>query len=314
MLKKQIIRLLPSSLLGRLRRAKWHWQKRALSAARRRHPVTSGMVCETLEANGISKGDTVFCHSSLNGLQTFVGEPMDLVSGILSLVGDRGNLLMPSFPMSGTAFDHLENGHHFDVRRTPSKMGLLTEIFRLGCDVERSIHPTHSVIAKGTDARWLVDGHHLDATPFGPDSPFQRMLQLSAKVVMLGVGLRSLTLVHVAEDMLADDFPVRVYADKAFAIECFDRSGDSVIVSTRALNPALASYRDPEVLRTDLLNSKVLTESHAGGPILVLEACGALRVIRELALQQKTIYDIARLRRELGSDCHALQSNRHTVR
>ena len=78
-----------------------------------------------------------------------------------------GTVLMPTLPFGGVAIDYARKNPVFDVRRTPSQTGLLTEIFRRSAGVLRSVHPTHPVAVAGHGAVEMVEGHHLAATPCG---------------------------------------------------------------------------------------------------------------------------------------------------
>ena len=75
---------------------------------------------------------------------------------------------MPTFPFQGA--QGADKYSRFDVQKTPSKVGILTEVFRQTQGVERSKHPTHPVAAWGLHANEIVSTHHLGPT-FGVTSP-----------------------------------------------------------------------------------------------------------------------------------------------
>src|SRR2546428_309688 len=92
-------------------------------------------------------------HSSISNMQPmYQGTAKDLLEFLLRFVGPERTLAMPAF-FFGTPelFDRAYYRQHprFDVRRTPSQMGLVTELFRRRPDVVRSLHPAHSVCAFG---------------------------------------------------------------------------------------------------------------------------------------------------------------------
>src|SRR5205814_935821 len=98
--------------------------------------------------------------------------------GLITILKDAltpdGTLLVPTSPFIGWQEDYIASKPTFDVRRTPSRMGLMTELFRRMPDTVRSLHPTHSVAGWGAHAEELLSTHHLGET-FGETSPFCRI-------------------------------------------------------------------------------------------------------------------------------------------
>jgi aminoglycoside 3-N-acetyltransferase len=94
----------------------------------------------------------------------------------------------------------------FDSALSPSQNGLLTEIFRTQSLVVRSIHATHSLAATGPLAKELTSGHYLSNTPCGAGTPYDRLLQKRASVLLFGVAFHCYTLFHTAEDASGSDF------------------------------------------------------------------------------------------------------------
>jgi len=81
---------------------------------------------------------------------------------------------------------------------TPTGMGRWVERLVPFLDA-RSSHPTESVGALGPDAS-IVAPHPVD-DPMGPRSPWARLVERDARVVLLGVGLERCSLLHHAERM-----------------------------------------------------------------------------------------------------------------
>jgi aminoglycoside 3-N-acetyltransferase len=78
-------------------------------------------------------------------------------------------------------------------------MGLLAETFRKQPGVTRSIHATHSLAAIGPLANEICRGHQHCDTPCGDGSPYARLVERGASVLMFGVSFRYYTLFHTAE-------------------------------------------------------------------------------------------------------------------
>src|SRR5262249_41553617 len=142
--------------------------------------VTSGAeIIAALRGLPLPNGAVVFIHSSMSKLGYVEGGAATVVAALDEvIVGERdGTVAGPTFSMTGLMADTLRAGEVFDVRRTPSGTGRITELVRQRPDARRSLHPTHSVAAIGPRALWLVGGHHLDTRAFGQYSPFARVLE-----------------------------------------------------------------------------------------------------------------------------------------
>src|SRR6202158_1809795 len=89
--------------------------------------------------------EILMVHSSISDMQPmYRGTARDLVDLLLHLVGPERTLAMPAFFFGSAELynrDYYRKHRRFDVRRTPSQMGLVTEIFRRWPGVIRSLHP-----------------------------------------------------------------------------------------------------------------------------------------------------------------------------
>lgn len=178
-----------------------HWWAK-LDCACDRRTLSLAQFGEVLEELGITSGATVMVHSSMDELARRVPElnAMKLVELLQSRLGRDGTLLMPTFPFLGLQLHYVETHDTFDPRRTPSQVGLATEVFRRMPGVLRSLHPTHPVAGWGKHARELLATHHLGST-FGPNSPMYKLQEYGGLVAGLGAGLNRFTILHVAEEV-----------------------------------------------------------------------------------------------------------------
>jgi len=147
---------------------------------------------------GITEGDIVFVHA---GLQAF-GKPVpgltkdglsrSIVGALEDAVGKNGTLVMPTF-----TYAFCTRGS-FDLQKSPSEVGMLTEYFRRQKGVVRSHHPIFSVAASGKDAKKLTD---VDLDSFGPKSFFAHLRARRGKVLFLGGATfyNSCTFIHYIE-------------------------------------------------------------------------------------------------------------------
>ena len=105
----------------------------------------------------------------------------------------------------------------FDPRTTPSRMGAISEGFRLSPGTIRSIHPTHSTAVRGRGAEEIVAGHETAATPFGEGTPFPRIVERDALQLFFGCGTGAMTMYHSFECTRVPPFPLDVFADRRFS-------------------------------------------------------------------------------------------------
>jgi aminoglycoside 3-N-acetyltransferase len=156
------------------------------------------LVKESLSKLGISKGNNVLLHSSLNSIGRFENRAEIFIDTFLEVLGPEGTLLLPSL-----SYEYVTRTNpHFDIKKTPSCVGGLTEYFRQRSDSQRSLHPTHSVCAIGKNAHHFIHDHHLDNTPCGRHSPFRLLKEANGYVMFLGCGLKPNTSMHGIEELL----------------------------------------------------------------------------------------------------------------
>jgi len=174
--------------------------KRAVKLALRRfrhRPLRGAAMVRDLRAMGIKPGDLLLVHSSLSSLGYVSGGAGGVIDALAEALGPEGTLAMPTH-----SWDRVERGcREFDARRTPSCVGRITEVFRGLPGVVRSLHPTHSVAARGPLAEWLVADHQRSETPCGEGTPYARIMDRGGRVLLLGVTLHVNTCFHATEAM-----------------------------------------------------------------------------------------------------------------
>lgn len=196
--------------------------KRMQSVARKRlSPVLSlvhgtfGNEELTAELNRRLPADfeILMVHSSFDAfVPMYKGTAKEMVAALIDFCGPDRTLVMPSFVMGGRSYDTSEyfRTRPFNVRLTPSEMGLMAEVFRRTPKVLRSLHPTCAVCALGPLAQELTAGHHLAHSGLGPDSPFGVMTRRNTAIIGLGVEYyRCLTHAHTASHQMGAAFPIK---------------------------------------------------------------------------------------------------------
>jgi aminoglycoside 3-N-acetyltransferase len=218
-----------------------------------------------LSGIGVRRGDTVMLHSSWRPMNGFSGTPAQFCAALREHLGPEGLLVMPSLTyhnMSSAEF--LASGKPMDVRRSPSAMGLLTEVFRRGKDVKRSLSPTHPLLAWGADADSFLAGHEATDRPFGPDSPFARLLERDAMLLCLDCDFSSITFTHFVEDRLADTLPFPLYEPEPMTGRSIDRNGTEIECPVRVLSAQTNQLRREPRLVAHLTQGGALQQGRLG--------------------------------------------------
>lgn len=157
--------------------------------------------------------EILMVHSSVNQMKPmYTGDPLELVRMLMSFCGPNRTLVMPAFyfgdPKIGGAYATFRQNPCFDLKRTPSQMGLATELFRRTRGVVQSRNPVYRVSALGPLAHQLTEGHEFCENPSGIGSPFDFMAKRNTLIIGIGKPFQVLTQVHHAEAVMGDEFPV----------------------------------------------------------------------------------------------------------
>ncbi|MGB0714030.1 MAG: AAC(3) family N-acetyltransferase [Gammaproteobacteria bacterium] len=186
---------------------------------------------EHLRARFPEDFDVLMVHSSVNHMEpTYTGTPLDLVNALKTFCGPERTLVMPAFYFGDPEYPSVAATFaakpRFDLRRTPSQMGLATELFRRTRGAFQSRHPVYRVSAFGPMAEELVRGHETAGTPSGTGTPFDFMAK--HRTLILGVGKFSdvLTQVHHIEDVMGDEFPVPATSGEPIDLTVVDKGED----------------------------------------------------------------------------------------
>jgi aminoglycoside N3'-acetyltransferase len=166
-----------------------------------RRPVAVAELRQQLIDLGVTRGRTLWVQSSWNEFYNVAMHPSDVIDLLRDLLGPDGTLAMPAFPILH------DPAKVFLVDRAPVYTGMLCEVFRRYPDVRRSIHLSSSVCALGPNAEFLTRDHHHTAMPWGKDSPFCRLIELDARLLLLGGGFNFMTPLHTVECLLHDEVP-----------------------------------------------------------------------------------------------------------
>jgi len=156
--------------------------------------VTHEQLVEVFKALGLRCGNSLVIHSSLSSLGQVAGGADTVLDALLEVIGPTGNLMLPAFNYTRPLPEP-----YFDPAATPGRTGIINEVGRRRPGAVRSLHPTHSVAVIGPDAPALTRDH-MAYRAFGVGSPLDRLAQMDGKILLLGVGHVSNSMIHIAEE------------------------------------------------------------------------------------------------------------------
>jgi aminoglycoside 3-N-acetyltransferase len=254
----------------------------------------SGDLEKALHKLGLQLGDTVLVHSSFNPYSGFQGSPEELIDAFLRSIGPEGNLLMVSLPYSTSSISYLQKLNRFDVRKTPSRMGMISELFRRRPGVLRSLHPTHPMLAYGPKAEWIVAGHEDCLYPCGPGTPFEKLALLNGKILFYYVGFVYLTFFHYLEHLVHKRLPFPLYTDKPLDVLVIDRDRNERIVKTYVFTPEVIKRRRFKDLEREFWRRGVIKKTRVGAtPLLLVETAEMIACTEDMVRRGAFFYRLS---------------------
>jgi len=242
---------------------------------------------------GVRAGDTVMVHSSWVPDNGFRGKPRDMIAALQHSVGPRGLLVMPSLTYqnkSSRAF--LASGTPMDVRRSASKAGLLSEVFRRTPGVARSLSPTHPLLAWGSGAEAFIADHDRALVPFGEHSPFDKLLRRYGKIVTFDAPFSTITFTHYAECRIASLLPFDLFEADAMLGQVIDAEGNHREIPVRVISDRANQLRRDHRLEAWLRDANMLRTARVGRSRLLCVTCSAItNCAQEMAAQGRFFFD-----------------------
>ena len=238
----------------------------------------------------IKKGDTVFIHSSIDKLN--LGFPVyKVLSILLDVVGEEGTLVFPSWHYLGRAEEYAKKPNSiFNVKKSPTFLGLLPELARRHKNAFRSLHPTTSIVAIGKHAEMLVSEHHLDVYPQGKKSPFYKLINLDARIIGLGEKVVSLSFVHCVEDTMKKQFPYKSLTDKVFECQVINAENNKIIIKTKVAHHQIKNRNIVSYVKNNISSDICQQTKYNGVNYFSCSAKSLFYRMEELAKQSITIY------------------------
>lgn len=246
-----------------------------------------------LQAIGVKPGSTLMVHSSWQLHSGFQGKPADLVNALKRAVGEQGLLVMTSMPYHNmSSAEWLAKGKAMNVRRSPSMMGLVSEVFRRSSGVLRSLSATHPLLAWGKDAQAFLAGHAQTDKPFGAASPFARLVERDGLLLGYDAPFSTFTFTHFVEDQLADTLAVSLYSPEPLRGLVIDADGVEHEQRLYVLSAEANRLRREERLVSHLQAEGTLHDCRIGNSRLIwIRAADLLAGARQLAHNGPHFFD-----------------------
>ena len=227
---------------------------------------------------GIIAGDTLLVHSSYKSFGGVEGGPQTVIDALLEVLSPEGTLIMPTFNFN------FNKGESWDVRSTPSQMGVLTELVRCDPRAKRVFHPFYSFAIIGKHADFLTRERYKSS--YERSSVFGKLRDLDGKIMIIGLDYtHSLTFVHHVEQMEGVDYRFI----KAFSGQVAEEDG--------------RTYTDTFFMLVRDLDKGVITEVNPMGALLEKLGVVTLHKIGEADVKvMKAIAAYAAIAREMKRD------------
>ena len=154
---------------------------------------------EYLKNIGLIPAQNIIVHSSFKRINSVFPKltPIQIIDGLKQILTTSGSIIFPTFTycFKKSAGDY----ETFDRINSKSKVGLLSEIFRLSNGVIRTSSPTHSFALWGNVMK-EIDSQNSPKSPLGEGSILDWLtIKSDSYVLMLGTDFSSLTYGHYLE-------------------------------------------------------------------------------------------------------------------
>lgn len=257
------------------------------SANRRRSPgIGVGFrpddLVSALRRQGVAVNDTIIVHSSMTQVAQGGLSPLETFQLLTLKLCPEGTIVCPTFPIyrdEPKGRDRLNKDissivFEYNVQRTRPWTGELGRVLMNTPGARRSLHPLNTVAVYGADVDKIFAKEFADNLdlPCGPSSTWAALVNLNAKIIMLGVDMaHSLTMIHVAEDCYENEWPVKDWYRKRIC-RIIDRNKE-YLVEVRERHPKWALSYAERKLSKDLYALGIASEITVGGlKVTVLES------------------------------------------
>ena len=145
---------------------------------------------------GIRNDDTVIIHTSFKAVGAVEGGPDGFIDAFCEYLSD-GLFLVPTQTWANVNREHPV----YDPETTEPCIGLIPRTAYKREDGIRSLHPTHSVWAKGRCAEDFIKGEDSAETPARVGGAWWKLGEMGAKILLIGVDHGRNTYIHAVDEI-----------------------------------------------------------------------------------------------------------------
>jgi aminoglycoside 3-N-acetyltransferase len=235
--------------------------------------VTRESLQSELQTLGVRDDNLALVHSNIAGGD--LGEIYACFEALRDVVQPRGTVAFPTF-----TFEFCK-GKLYDYRKTPSQMGMLTEMARRHREAYRIYHPIYGFALLGAEAKSLA-GTIRNVSSYGDDSLFGELRRRNGQILIINLPFaHSMTFFHHVEEMVGCDYRYM----KAFSGEVMDSAGKSDIQTytmwVRDVDRGIVTTVEPMGRRLESLG--LVKEGTLGRwPVKLLEAGKVFEAMRRI--------------------------------
>jgi len=171
--------------------------------------VDEDQLAEGFRRLGARAGDALMFHSSLRSFGWVSGGGDTVIDSAIAAVSPGGTVVVPTFvqKVDGKDAGYTQRLRAWDIDRSGSDVGRITEVFRQRGKAARSDDCCNSLAAIGPDAAAAMARHRTAAprlspwgsVSFGVGSPWDWLLERNALYLLMGAGFQACSILHYVQ-------------------------------------------------------------------------------------------------------------------
>ena len=248
--------------------------------------VTGKDILDRLQQLGLKQGDCVVVHSSLKAFGYVEGAAETVVEALLEMVGSEGLLLMPTYAQTEDA-----NGDLLPLKTHEAQIrtGVIPATFARHPKAHRGHHPMYSLTFAGVGATALARENEKLMFPYGQDHQLRVILREGGYVLLIGVGDRSNSAIHMLEEMNDPEYLQEKKSQSRLTVEQFfamlpEQRHESL--GHHRVGPMRDFTRVTDLLR----KHRILRQVRLGNATMTLEPALQVRELLAKVMQKDPYY------------------------
>ncbi|MBQ8597895.1 MAG: AAC(3) family N-acetyltransferase [Lachnospiraceae bacterium] len=158
---------------------------------------TKNDLIEDLKKMGLTGTEAIMVHSSMKSIGEVDGGADTVVDAFMEFF-QEGLFMTPTHTWAQMSSEYST----FNPKTEPACVGIIPNVFRQREGVVRSLHPTHSIAAYGKGAEEYIQGEENATSPCPPGGCWDRLKDVGAKILLLGVTHGRNTYIHSVDEVL----------------------------------------------------------------------------------------------------------------